>query len=173
MTNPEFAIRPERPDDVPAVFAVNAAAFETPAEAKLVDALRQRAEPIVSLVAEWSDGSVVGHVLFSPVELAGFPALKLMGLAPMAVSPEKQRRGVGTALVERGLEACRSLGAAAAVVLGHPDYYPRFGFRPAAEFGIRCEYDVPANAFLAIELQPGGLHAAVGTTTYHPAFGDL
>src|SRR5437773_8727579 len=96
-------IRPEQPADVDAVRAVNQAAFEASTEANLVDALREQAEPIVSLVAD-DDGTIVGHILFSPVTLCGHAEPRIMGLAPMAVLPAKQRRGIGSALVRSGLE---------------------------------------------------------------------
>ncbi len=162
-------IRPEEEKDWTAVYAVNASAFETPAEADLVNALRKRAHPVVSLVAE-ADGLVVGHIMFSPAYLTGDPDFKVMGLAPMAVAPEYRRRGVGSALVRAGLERCKELGFSAVIVVGHPEYYPRFGFSPAAGFGIGCEYEVPEEAFMAVELQPASLTGKSGTVKYHAAF---
>ncbi|GAB5519624.1 MAG: N-acetyltransferase [Rhodothermales bacterium] len=167
-----MTIRPETPSDHAAVFALNATAFPTDAEARLVDALRKQASPIVSLVAE-QDGVVVGHILFSPVTLPHHPSLALMGLAPMAVHPQHQRQGIGGALVKAGLAACREMGAVAVIVLGHPEYYPRFGFVPASRFGIVCPYEVPDEVFLALELTPDVLIDAGGTLQYHAAFGDL
>ncbi len=167
-----WVIRGESADDEAAIRRVTAAAFETPAEAKLVDALRQQAAPIVSLVAQDSR-AIVGHILFSPVALSANPGIKVMGLAPMAVVPERQRQGIGTALVCAGLEECREMGVGAVVVLGHPSYYPRFGFRPASRFGLRCEFDVEDSAFMAIELQAGALDRRPGVVRYHPAFGNL
>ena len=165
-------IRPERPADLAAVRTVNLAAFETRVEADLVDALRRREETLISLVAE-HNGLVVGHILFSPVTLSGHPALKIMGLAPMAVLPSEQRRGIGSALVRAGLDRCKQSGFSAAVVLGHPAYYPRFGFTPASRFAIKSEYDVPDEAFMALEFEPGILHDKSGTVCYHPAFADV
>ena len=165
-------IRPERPNDVLAIRAVNESAFETSTEANLVDLLRAQAELFVSLVAI-QDTSIVGHILFSPVTLAGRPDLRLMGLAPMAVLRGFERRGVGSALVRAGLNVCRDLGCIGVVVLGHADFYPRFGFTPASRFGIRCEYDVPDEVFMAIELEPGSLEGKSGTVQYHPAFGAV
>ena len=165
-------IRAENENDRSAVYAVNVAAFETPAEAKLVDTLRQRAHPIVSLVAELN-GQVFGHIMFSPVSLSGHPNVKLMGLAPMAVAPEHQFKGVGSALVRAGLERCRELGFCAVVVLGHPEYYPRFGFLPSRRFGIDSAYAVPDEAFMALELQEGSLDGKSGRVQYHAAFSNL
>jgi putative acetyltransferase len=91
----------------------------------------------------------------------------------MAVGPARQRAGIGSALVRAGLERCKLLDAAAVVVLGHPAYYPRFGFVPAAAFGLACEYDVPAEAFMALELRPGALRGAAGTLRYHAAFAEV
>jgi putative acetyltransferase len=162
-------VRAERDTDYSAVYAVNAAAFETHAEADLVEALRDQARPFVSLVAQ-QDDSVVGHIMFSPVQLSGNPNLRIMGLAPMAVAPEYQRKGIGSALVRAGLLQCERLGFGAVVVLGHPHYYPKFGFSSAARFDIRCEYDVPEEAFMVAELQPGYLADASGIVKYHAAF---
>ena len=111
--------------------------------------------------------------MFSPVSLPDYPELKIMGLAPMAVAPQHQRKGIGSALVRNGLKQCRQLGFSAVVVLGHPQYYPRFGFSPAARFGISCEYDAPEEAFMIAELQPDFLSRASGKIQYHPAFRDL
>jgi putative acetyltransferase len=162
-------IRQEQAGDGPGIRAVNRAAFETGAEADLVDALRAAARPFLSLVAV-ERGTIVGHILFSPATLADRPDLVLMGLAPMAVVPDRQRRGIGSALVGAGLERCQALGCQAVVVLGHPSYYPRFGFVPASRFGLRCEYDAPDEAFMALELRPGSLDGARGTIRYHAAF---
>lgn len=165
-------IRDEEERDLAAVRRLNAAAFGTPAEAKLVDALRQQARPVVSLVAE-ENQAIVGHIMFSPVVLSSHPELKIMGLAPMAVSPQHQRQGIGSALVRAGLEQCRKLGSGAVVVLGHPGYYPRFGFVPAGRMGIGCEYEVPADVFMLVELEPDYLRNASGTIKYDPAFANV
>ena len=166
-------VRAEEDKDRAAVHAVNAAAFETPTEANLVDALREQARPIVSLVAEDDEGAIVGHIMFSPVSLSGHPGLKVMGLAPMAVAPKHQRKGIGSALVRAGLEQCKQLGFVAVVVLGHAGYYPRFGFLPSTHFGIGCEYDVPEDVFMTMELQPAALRGTTGTVKYHAAFRDV
>ena len=172
MTEQDVAIRAERQEDIPDVYAVNAAAFPTESEAKLVDSLRDTAKPLISLVADDGD-ALVGHIMFSPVTLDSAPDARLYGLAPMAVTPEKQNRGIGSALVESGLESCRNLGAGAVVVLGHPEYYPRFGFEKASSHGIGCEFDVPNEAFMALELAPGFLEDKQGTAIYHKLFAEV
>lgn len=166
----ETIIRPEKQGDRDAVAQVNLKAFDTRFEADLVDRLRKEASPLVSLVAE-TRGAVVGHILFTPVELEGHPDLHLMGLAPMAVLPEFQRRGIGSMLVAAGLKACTELGFGAVVVLGHPGYYPRFGFGRAAEFGLENQWAAPDDAFMVLELEPGCFAGRSGMILFHPAFG--
>lgn len=174
-------IRAEKPQDKTAVFAVNKAAFETDTEAKLVDRLRADAEPFISLVAE-VDGEIVGHIMFSPVsmvrKLAGVTLrkfrkhkrLKIMALAPVSVLPDHQQVGIGIALVEAGLEACKAIDCAAIVVLGNPFFYKRFGFVQTAEFKIDSEYRIPKQLFMAIELSKNALRWRSGRVLYHPAF---
>lgn len=171
-SNKHMPIRSEESKDRSAIHALNASAFKTPAEADLVDGLREQAQPVISLVAE-ENGFIVGHILFSPVTLSEHPELKIMGLAPLAVAPAQQRKGIGSALVRAGLERCRQLGFGAVVVLGHLGYYPRFGFLPSARYGIGCDYDVPEEAFMVVELQPGFLQGVSGKIKYHSAFNDL
>ena len=163
-------VKPEEPADIPEVRSVVESAFDTAFEADLVDALRERAQPIVSLVATIDD-VVVGHILFSPLTLSSQPDLAVMALAPMAVLPERQRQGIGSALVRAGIEECRHLGAVAIVVIGHPEYYPRFGFVRASGFGLTSRYDVRDEAFMALELQPGALRGTAGPIHFHAAFG--
>jgi putative acetyltransferase len=165
-------VRAEEARDWTAVHAVNVAAFPSAAEADLVEALRRDARPVVSLVA-CADAAIVGHIMFSPVTLPGHPGLSIMGLGPMAVAPDRQRAGIGSTLVRAGVAACTRLEAGAVVVLGHPEYYPRFGFAPAAGFGIGCEYDAPVEAFMLLELRTGALRGAAGTVRYHPAFATV
>jgi putative acetyltransferase len=165
-------IRTEEQADYLPIYAVNESAFETPAEAKLVDVLRMEAHPVISLVANEGE-KIVGHILFSPASLSGHPDLNIMGLGPMAVVPEVQRKGIGTALVNSGLEKCIELGYGAAVVLGHSGYYPRFGFVPSVQYGISCEFDVPPEVFMVLELQHGYLKDAHGIIRYHSAFKNV
>jgi putative acetyltransferase len=164
-------IRPETALDLDAIHAINRAAFGTTVEADLVDALRREASPLISLVAD-DGGTVVGHVMFSPVAIDGDPAdaPPLMGLAPVAVRPERQRTGIGGALIREGLAACRRRGIGAVVLVGMPEYYPRFGFVPASRFGLTCEYDVADDVFMAVELEPGALRERRGLVRYHEAF---
>ena len=111
--------------------------------------------------------------LFTPVSLAGHLDLKMMGLAPMAVLPAFQRMNFGSELVRTGLEQCRDFGFEAVVVLGHPEFYPRFGFLPSTRFGIDSEYGVPDEVFMVRELTSGALRGRAGRVTYHPAFSDV
>ena len=164
-------VRPERPEDRHAVRHVNKRAFGRPDEADLVDRLREEVPAYLALVALLGD-EIVGHIAFTPVTLnPPRPDLDVHGLAPMAVLPKHQRSGIGTALVREGLAACRRSGADAVVVLGHPAYYPRFGFEPAAARGLASEYDAPPEAFMASELVPGALQDVTGIIRYHTAFG--
>ena len=162
-------VRMEEERDRVAVRRVNLAAFQSPFEADLADILREQASPIVSLVAEEDEG-IVGHIMFSPVLLTGHPGIRAMGLGPVAVTPRHQRIGIGKRLVRTGLEQCRQRGFHAAVVLGHPEYYPRFGFLPSTRYGLSCEFNVPEPVFMAMELQPDALNGRTGTIKYHPAF---
>lgn len=167
MTN--FTIRPELSRDVNAVRILNERAFGGREEADIVEALHRAQAAVVALVAQ-AGAAVVGHILFSPVEVEEANGKRLVGLAPMAVAPNHQRRGIGSQLVREGLAHCRAAGVDGVVVLGHPEYYPRFGFLPAVQFGLRCEYDVPADVFMAIELTPGALGGVSGLVRYHDAF---
>jgi putative acetyltransferase len=163
-------IRFEQPGDREQIRKVNLEAFDTESEANLVDALRDSGTELISLVAEDED-KIVGHILFSPVTMADVAGM--IGLAPMAVLPEWQRQGVGTQLVNEGLKACEKSGYSVVVVLGHPDYYPRFGFVPSANFGIKSEYDVPPEVFMVMELRKGALNGLKGTVKYHPLFNEV
>ena len=165
-------IRPERPQDQDAVRTLNERAFGGREEADIVEALHRAQAVVVALVAQ-AGAAVVGHILFSPVEVEEANGKRLVGLAPMAVAPNHQRRGIGSQLVREGLAHCRAAGVDGVVVLGHAEYYPRFGFVPAAQFGLRCGYDVPADVFMAIELTPDALGGVSGLVRYHDAFGPV
>ncbi len=167
-----LSIRAEEEQDWVGVQAVHESAFGRSAEARLVAMLRGQARPVLSLLAE-NTGVIVGHIMLSPVVLSGHPQRQIMGLAPLAVVPARQRRGIGSALVRTGFEQCQHLGFEAVVVLGHPVYYRRFGFTPAARFGIGCEYDVPEEAFMVVELRSGCLSGVSGKVAYHAAFSAM
>ena len=166
-------IRSERQEDREQIMHINRQAFQTEAEANLFDGLRESGASLISLVAE-EEGEAVGHILFSPVALeGGSKNIPIAGLAPMAVLPEWQKRGVGTKLVEEGLRRCEEAEYAAVVVLGYPAYYSRFGFVPSSDYGIKSEYDVPEDVFMIKELKQGALSHCSGTVKYHELFSRL
>jgi putative acetyltransferase len=165
----EITIREETKDDRPAVREVNQLAFESIEEPDLVDALSALGHVVVSLVAE-AEGEVVGHILFSKLPIdVGDRVLAAAALAPMAVKPGFQREGIGSKLVRAGLERCRELEVEAVVVLGHPDYYPRFGFSAELAENLRAPFE--GDAFMALELTPGVLEGGMGIVRYAPPFG--
>jgi putative acetyltransferase len=154
--------------------APSTSAFGTDAEADLVDRVRAAGRPRVSLVAE-AEGQVVGHILFTPARvesMQGEVQCEGLALAPLAVSPAHQGRGIGSGLTRAGLDACRRQGAPFVIVLGHPTYYPRFGFRRANDLGIGNEFDAN-DAFMILELEPGRLPRERGIAKYAPEFAWL
>jgi putative acetyltransferase len=163
---PQF--RHETNDDRDAIRRVVAEAFGQPAEAELVDALRDEGHVRLSMIAEL-DGQVVGHILFSdlPIHTAA-GVVPSLALAPMAVTPSLQRQGVGSQLMRHALDACRAAGHRIVVVLGHPQYYPRFGFSPQSAVPLESPY--AAEAFMALELVPGALAGVRGRVEYAPPF---
>lgn len=167
-------VRQELPRDFDAVHDILARAFPTDAEARLVDVLRGRTHPQVSLVAETREGEIVGHILFTPVEIRSDAGTSsAAGLGPMAVSSAHRRRGFGSALAKAGLAACRAVGELVVVVLGHPSYYARFGFEPAWDRGLYYGAPGPNAAFMVHEIEPGALRGRTGEVVYHAAFGGL
>lgn len=148
-------------------------AFGQSDEADLVDSLRMAGALSISLVAV-QHNVVVGHIAFSPVTIESddgtFAAL---GLAPMAVLPQYQNSGIGSQLVVAGLRDCRRMGHVVVVVLGHPEYYPRFGFDPAGPFGIKWEHDAPEDAFMIAQLKAGALAGRTGVVRFHSAFDNI
>lgn len=168
-------IRPEGPGDYAAIHEVQRLAFGREGEAHLVDTLRQSPSFIreLSLVAD-RDGRVMGHILFTPAvvkcERCTAPAL---ALAPLAVRPEVQNQGIGSALVRRGLAEAQRLGHTAVVVVGHPAYYPRFGFSSARAKGLEAPFPVRDEAFMVLELVPGTVTGIRGMVEYLPAFRDV
>lgn len=165
-----IVIRREEPADAPAVSRVNEQAFGQPDEARLVDALRSAEAVTLSLVAE-DDREIIGHILFSPVTIETAKGVFAgVGLAPMAVAPARQRSGVGSQLARVGLDLLRQEGHEVVVVVGHAEYYPRFGFRPGAPLGLRWEIDVPEDVFMVLELRPGALAERRGIVRYRREF---
>ncbi len=166
------AIRPETPQDSAAIRNVNEEAFGSSVEADLVEKLRSRQAYTISLVATDGD-NVIGHIIFSPVTIeSGNTSFGALGLGPMAVLSSYQRKGVGSQLVREGLQECRRLGHEIVVVLGHSDYYPRFGFIPAKPRGIECEFEVPDEAWMILELHEGALSGRSGVVKYQPEFNE-
>ena len=168
-----ITVRAEQPEDREAIHRVNELAFGRPEEGDLVDNLRASATPFISLVAI-VDEQVSGHISFSPVTIESDNGVFIaIGLAPMSVLPEYQNKGIGSLLVREGLKECMRLGHDIVVVLGHPNFYPKFGFSPASLKGLRSEYAVADEVFMVIELGEGALNGRQGLVRYHPAFGEL
>ena len=176
-STPDLLIRPETPAEFAAVAQLLRQAFPGPEEATLVEQLRRRPDfrPTLSLVAETA-GAVVGHILLTPIGVepaAGGAPVPSLALAPVAVLPAWQRRGIGAGLVATGLAAARTEGFGSVILLGHPAYYPRFGFGPASRWGIRAPFEVSDEAFMALELRAGALAGAAGTVRYPAEFAGV
>ena len=168
-----ISVRIEKPEDIPEVRKINELAFGQPTEANIVDKLRQACPSSISLVAEEGD-ALVGHIFFSPavIEEAG-RQIEGMGLAPMAVLPDRQRRGIGSGLVRRGIDLLREKGCPFIIVLGHPGYYPRFGFVPASKHGISCQWvGVPDEALMVLILDESAMRGVSGIAKYREEFND-
>jgi putative acetyltransferase len=168
-----ISIRDERPDDAAAVRAVHIAAFPEAIEANLVDTLRVSCQDRISLVAV-DDDHVVGHILFTPATIEGPDATVVgYGLAPMAVLPDFQRRGIGSGLVRAGLDRVLQSHRPFVIVIGHPEYYPRFGFVRASTHGVRCQWDgVSDDAFMILVAEPSKASRLAGLARYRPEFDD-
>lgn len=165
-----WSVRPETRADADAVRAVVQAAFPTREEADLVDTLRADSGAWIDGLAHLAsapDGTVVAYALLTRCRVGGAPAL---AMAPCAVLPDYQRRGAGGAAIRGALDAARKQGENLVVVLGHAEYYPRFGFTPASRFGIRGPFEVPDEYLMALQLNPDG-QAPSGMIEYPPAFG--
>ncbi len=167
------SIRPKQTDDETAIAHVHAAAFDGPQEAAIVAALRKIADPYISLVALLDD-RVVGHVLFTSVTIRGDSGTsQAFGLAPMAVLPEHQGCGIGSALARAGLAACADISQHVVFVLGAPGFYTRFGFRLAAALGLRFRSPEFDEHFMVAELTPGALAGRTGWVEYLPPFSEV
>jgi putative acetyltransferase len=164
------SVRFESPGDVDLMRRINTEAFNGPAEANLVEALGKQGQIMVSLVAEVGK-ELVGNVVLTPVTvMPTVPGLRMLGLGPVAVLPKFQRQGIGSMLIRQAIGQACADGWQAIVVLGHPDYYRRFGFIPASRFGLGCEFDAPEGAFVVLELRPGTLEGLHGVVRYQPEF---
>ncbi|TDL80515.1 GNAT family N-acetyltransferase [Peribacillus frigoritolerans] len=165
-------IRQEAPSDISAIKKVNDAAFGQENEANLIHTIRKSPSfvPELSLVAE--NEEIVGHILFTKItiETENGSEVPSLALAPMAVKPEFQKEGIGSQLVREGLKRCREHGYDSVIVLGHPEFYPKFGFVPASTKGIKPPFTVPDEVFMLIELKSGALDEAAGVVKYPPAF---
>ena len=162
-------VRPEEPADAAPVREVNDAAFGRTIEGSLVGSLRDAYPEALSLVAD-AERVIVGHILFAPVTIDGWTEVGL-ALATLAVVPHRQRQGIGSALVQAGLRVLQERGCPFVIVIGHPGFYPRFGFQPATRFGLRCQWPaVPDPAFMVLELRPAALQGVSGVARYPGEF---
>jgi predicted N-acetyltransferase YhbS len=171
---PNLSIRPELPEDFPAVHALVRDAFGREIEAELVCKLRDSDGylPALSLVAV--DGDVVGHIMITTLDIVSDSgeAVPTTILAPLAVAPDRQLQGIGGALMLAAIDRARSAGHRSMILVGHPTYYPRFGCRSASSWGIHLSFPIPDDVFMALELEPGALAHAAGTVTLPSAFDE-
>jgi predicted N-acetyltransferase YhbS len=171
----DIIIRRETPDDFQQVARVIEMAFRQKNEAILVEKLRHNKNYIsnLSIVAEYKR-TVIGHILFFPIVIrTGDAERESLALAPLSISPEFQKMGIGGRLIEEGLRTAREIGYTSAIVIGHPEYYSRFGFIPARKWGISAPFEVPADAFMGIELQADALMNAGGVVEYPQEFSEV
>jgi putative acetyltransferase len=165
-------IREEQSEDIPVIREVNKRAFGQPQEADIVDELRRNCNDLLSLVAVAQD-QVVGYILFSPATIESEDRIvRGVGLAPMAVLPECQRKGVGAKLIRTGITRLESKGCPFVIVLGHAEYYPRFGFEPASRYRVRSEWEVPDDAFMILILNKSKMQGISGLARYRPEFAE-
>jgi len=165
-------VREELPEDINAIHLVNIRAFGRTQEADVIDKLRRNCSDLLSLVAV-RQNEIVGHILFSPAIVETEDrTTRGMGLAPMAVRPEYQRQGIGSELIRAGIAELKSRRCPFVIVLGHPQYYPRFGFERASRHGIRSEWQVPDEAFMILILDESETRTISGAAKYRPEFAE-
>jgi len=169
-----IVIRKEEPKDYTDVYEVNRLAFQQENESKLVEKIRKGKNfiPELSLVAE-IDKKIVGHILFSRITIVGDSVYESLALAPMAVIPKFQKKGIGSKLIMQGIEKAKELGFSSIVVLEHKDYYPKFGFQRASKWSIKCPFEVPDEAFMAIELTENAFKGKAGAVKYPDEFMEV
>jgi putative acetyltransferase len=163
-------IREECHDDIAAVRALNRQAFGQDQESNIVDVLRANEAALLSLVATVDD-RVVGHIMYSPAVVGDNTTGAALG--PMAVLPAYQRQRIGSKLIKAGNRKLKDAGCPFIVVVGHADYYPRFGFRPASKHRIKCEWDVPDNAFMLLVLDQAKMESVSGLAKYRHEFSSI
>jgi putative acetyltransferase len=161
-------VRPEQPSDIAAIRDLNRQAFGQDLEADIVDRLRTNGAALLSLVAAL-DREIVGHIMYSPVVIGDTEGA---GLGPMAVSPSHQRQGIGSQLVREGSRRLQEMRIPFVVVVGHPGFYPRFGFEPARRRGITCEWEVPDDVFMFLNLDTTRTRGMSGQATYRREFSN-
>ena len=165
-------IRPEKSEDLPLVNSLIIETFKRDTEARLVDRLRRASADYLSLVAD-DIGTIVGHIMFTPATITNDRTVTGMGLAPMAVIPSYQHQGIGKLLVREGLRILQETGCPFVIVLGHPDYYPRFGFQPASRYNIRSQWDdVPDEAFMILIMDDKAMRNISGVARFRDEFND-
>ena len=167
-----ISVRQELPADHEAIRTVHELAFGWPDEAQIVVSLRDSPAylPELSLAAE-ADGEIVGHVMLSTAKIEGeSSSWTALVLGPIGVPPSSQRRGIGSAMVHAALERAAVMGYGAVFLIGHPTYYPRFGFVPASRYGMKTTYNVPDEVFMVRLLRPDGVEGITGTVVFPEAF---
>lgn len=161
-------IRQEAERDIPAIRSVNRRAFGGEDEAHLVDDLRSEGYARLSLIAEEA-GRIVGHIMFSEAVIRTEPGeARALALGPVAVAPERQGHGIGSALIREGLDRCARMGHRMVLLLGHPGYYPRFGLSADLAKSLSSVYS--GEAFMALELVPGAIAVLTGEFEFAPPF---
>lgn len=169
-----ITIRKEEENDHIQIYDVNKSAFQQENEGKSIEKIRKSENfiPELSIVAELNN-RIVGHILFSKIKIVGDSNYQSLFLAPMAVIPEFQKRGIGSELIKRGMDKAKELGFNSIIVLGHKEYYPKFGFQRASRWGIKCPFEVPDDVFMAIELTEKALEGKAGTVEYPDEFNEV